>query len=82
MPNIVIRVHGGAHTWFLQSCDFEAHGGRGHVEFTKDPAKAMQFNSNPEAFDYWRTTSKTNPVRPDGQPNRPLTAYTVEIGPL
>ena len=39
----------------------------------------MRFVSIAEAMEYWRTVSTTVPFRPDGKPNRPLTAYTVEI---
>lgn len=34
------------------------------------------------AFDYWRQPSATMPVRADGNPNCPLTAYTVEVGEM
>jgi hypothetical protein len=27
----------------------------------------------------WKRTSKTHPRRPDGKPNRPMTAFTVEV---
>lgn len=39
-------------------------------------AKRMTYE---EALDVWRATDKRNPVRADGRPNRPLTAFTVEI---
>jgi hypothetical protein len=39
----------------------------------------MTFPSKAAALDYYFTTSKTVPRRPDGRPNRPLTAYTIEI---
>lgn len=51
----------------------------GMVESTVDPKKAMRFSSFGEAHELWVTQSTTVPFRPDGRPNRPLTAFTVEI---
>ena len=85
---IVIRcwgVAGPAPDWFdefgkfLATNDFEANHGRGHTTWTNDLAKAMKFANTSEATRYWRTQSKTVPLRPDGRPNRPLTAYHVSI---
>lgn len=39
-------------------------------------AKARQFEDAAEALEYWRQSAG---LRADGKPNRPLTAYTVEI---
>lgn len=64
---------------YVESCDFEAYGGRGNVKVTTEVGKAKAFPSVAAAQDYWRTPSKVDPVRPDGKLNRPLTAYTVEI---
>lgn len=64
---------------YLESFDFEAHGGQGFALFTNDKAKAKRFADTESAFEFWRTTSKTVPTRPDGKPNRPLTAATIEI---
>jgi len=44
---------------------------------TDDPAKARQFQSAIEAIELWRAEYG---LRLDGKPNRPLTAYSVEIG--
>ena len=67
---------------WLKSYDPEAHRGRGAAEWTDLPADAMQFPGPAEAFRYWKQTSRTRPVRPDGQPNRPLTAFTIMLEPL
>lgn len=64
---------------YLMTCDFEANGGRGFLTVTTDQRCAKRFSSGREALEYWRTQSKTVPLRPDGKPNRPLTAYTIEI---
>lgn len=47
---------------------------------TVDPAQARQYSTT-EALELWRKVDSRNPRRPDGKPNRPLTSYTVEIGP-
>jgi hypothetical protein len=64
---------------YLETVDFEAYHGRGFVRWTADPEKAMRFPSAGAAMQFWKTQSKTVPIRPDGKPNRPLTAYHVEI---
>jgi hypothetical protein len=64
---------------YLKWCDFEALNGRGLALFTDDVDKAMKFTSKFEALVFWRTQSKTMPYRFDGKPNRPLTAYHMEV---
>jgi hypothetical protein len=64
---------------YLQSCNFEAFNGRGYVTFAPDLNKAMKFPDKAAALQYWKTQSKTVPMRPDGKPKRPLTAYRVTI---
>lgn len=64
---------------YLKEADFEAHDGRGFMTFTKDINRAMKFEGTGQAMAFWSTRSKTHPTRPDGQPNRPLTALSVEI---
>jgi hypothetical protein len=85
-PMKVIRAIGFANGFhcpheglFLKAADFEAFGGRGYMTFTDDIAKAMKFETAGDAMVMWRTQSKTRPIRPDGEPNRPLTALTIEI---
>lgn len=56
--------------------------GRGRTTFTRDRTRAITFDSVGDAFEYWDQQSKTVPMRPDGEPNRPLTAFTVEILPV
>jgi hypothetical protein len=63
---------------FIKSYD-DTPCGRGHVVFTPHVEKALRFESAGAAMEFWRTRSKTVPTRPDGKPNRPLTAFTVEI---
>jgi hypothetical protein len=49
---------------------------------TTDPLQAKMYADAKEATAEWRAVSHVRPVRPDGKPNRPLTAFTVEIRPL
>lgn len=49
-----------------------------HLVTTPDPEKALELPSM-EMFELWRLVDPRDPVRPDGKPNRPLTAFTVEM---
>lgn len=64
---------------YVKVYDPEAHDGRGFIEFTKNINEAITFNSNREAMDFYRQISTTRPLRQDGKPNRPLTAFSVMI---
>jgi hypothetical protein len=64
---------------YLVSMDFEAFNGRGFARYSSQIEDAKKFASPAEALEFWRTTSKINPKRPDGRPNRPLTSTTIEI---
>lgn len=84
--NVVIRAiafangehcpHAGQ---WLKSFDHEAYNGRGYAEYTTDLAKAMQFSSPGEALAFWNKQSVIKPLRPDGLPNKPLTALTMVL---
>lgn len=54
-------------------------GIHGAIDVTLDPAKALAFPGIEEAWRAWTEQSKSHPLRPDGKPNRPLTAFTVEF---
>ena len=64
---------------FLHSYDPEAHDGRGEATWTTDPAHARTFASTADALACWRAVPRNRPTRVDGKPNRPLSAFTVEI---
>ncbi len=49
-----------------------------HLVTTPDIEQATKFEGV-DAFVLWRTPDPRAPVRDDGKPNRPLTAFTVEI---
>ena len=51
----------------------------GFADDTSDPALALRFDSAADALAFAQTQSTRTPLRPDGQPNRPLTAFTVAI---
>jgi hypothetical protein len=62
--------------------DVDARAGRGLLHTTHDVREARVFDTLAQAARYWQRTSTVRPRRPDGQPNRPLTAYTIEIVPV
>jgi hypothetical protein len=64
---------------FLKDFDFEHDHGQGRPVFTQKRSEAMKFDDPGKALDYWKTQSKKKPMRPDGKPNRPFTAWTVSI---
>jgi hypothetical protein len=49
-----------------------------HLELAERREDARQFATLEEAIRFYRMESTAGP-RPDGQPNRPLTAFTVEF---
>lgn len=49
------------------------------LKTSPDIADAKRFDDAGAAFECWRMVSPNNPMRPDGKPNRPLTAFTVEL---
>jgi hypothetical protein len=63
---------------FLMAADVD----REIEQWTGDIASALQFTDVGDALEFWRQPSRARPVRPDGRPNRPLTAYTVALVPV
>jgi hypothetical protein len=51
----------------------------GDVVATQDIDKAMKFYNMGEAIAFVAQQSTRVPLRPDGYPNRPLTAFTTEF---
>jgi hypothetical protein len=64
---------------YLKWYDIEKFDGRGHAEWTKDITQAMRFPDRAAAMLAWNMQSKVKPLRDDGKPNKPLTAFTVEL---
>jgi hypothetical protein len=49
-----------------------------HLVVSPTWREARRFASDAEAQAYWRQVDEREPVRDDGQPNRPLTAFNIE----
>jgi hypothetical protein len=70
---------------YLKSFDPDAHAPgmpaypTGDAEWTSVPGEAMIFPTHVEALMFWKTQSTIVPLRPDGKPNRPLTAFSVSV---
>lgn len=79
---IWIADHQGWLSFYDPDYTVDGNPHTGLVDITADPAKAMRFETAIDAGECWRQQSTTRPLRPDGKPNRPLTAFTVEIKPL
>jgi hypothetical protein len=85
----VIRIHELAVTGagqssnhdgrYLETFDPDGNQGRGRITSTPDLAAALQFDTAEQAMEMWRKQSTAHPLRQDGHPNRPLTAYSCEI---
>jgi len=67
---------------YLRSFDHEHDNGMGWGEFTSNIARAKKFDTREELFEFWTKVPKCRPIRPDGQPNRPLTALSVTVEPI
>jgi hypothetical protein len=67
---------------FLKTADLEHDNGRGMVQFAAKPEEAMRFPDKESAIAYLQRSPACCPLRPDGQPNRPLTSTHWEILPL
>jgi hypothetical protein len=64
---------------FVKTFDPDAFDGRGDLTTTPDLADALRFETSYAAMEFWRQQSMVAPIRMDGKPNRPLTAFTVTI---
>lgn len=64
---------------YLEWSDPDAKRGRGDDRWTADLGKAKKFASFEEAMRCWTAQSTRVPFRPDGKPNKPLTAYSVTV---
>ena len=64
---------------YVVDCDVSDPTGRGVATFTKDIDEAKPFDSVLDALSFWRRQHTEVPLREDGKPNRPLTAWTVEL---
>jgi len=71
-----IPINAADDRWlYLKSFDVDAHNGIGSVILTDNKADALRFAHVGDAMEAWKRQSRVVPFRPDGKPNRPLTAY-------
>lgn len=82
MTTVLRYVDDGRHPWipngaYLAGYDPDAQDGTGSTMWSLNPDKAMKFEDAGAAMTTWRMTSKVHPVRADGKPNRPLTAFSL-----
>jgi hypothetical protein len=75
----VLMVAGDPTGMFVVDCDVDAYDGRGDAALTDDVYAARRFDTPGDAMTFYTRTSTVRPFRPDGHPNRPLTAFTVEV---
>jgi hypothetical protein len=71
---------------YLKEMHFEDLAGFGRLECVSDRDKAKVFGSVSELHAYYNTIPKNHPIRSwrggDNRPNKPLTAFNLEIIPL
>lgn len=87
MSHVILCHTPGLEGQYLEAFDLEAHAPdatypTGFATWTLDPTKAKRFHNAEEAFKFIRQRPKCCPDRPDGKPNRPLMAFTLEVAPL
>jgi len=63
---------------YLTKFDPDFRNGLGRVWTTPDQNKAKLFGDLGQVIEFWKITSRVRPMREDGKPNRPLTAFTIE----
>ena len=69
-------VHDVSHApWFLMT--FDPDDPQEQVIWTTHRPSARRFADLTEAMTLWKTASTVRPLRDDGLPNRPLTAFHV-----
>jgi len=64
---------------YLEWSDPDGRGGMGDERWTDDVTKAKTFPTFADAMECWKAESSIRPVRPDGRPNRPLTAFSITV---
>lgn len=67
---------------FLMAWDVEANDGRGEADWTTSPEHALIFHNQEDAYEAWRAVPVACPLRADGAPNRPLTAFHIAVQPM
>jgi hypothetical protein len=68
---------------YLTRFDFDdCEPGQCRLHATAHHTEALRFESMLEALEVWKTVDPRAPLRPDGEPNRPLTAFSVSVEPF
>ena len=67
---------------YVASYDPDGNGGLGDVALAGDIINAKIYANPTQASRDYLKVSAIRPTRADGQPNRPLTAYAVEVFPV
>lgn len=75
----VTPVPPGPPPYYVDHYDPDFAGGLGSVTTTRDIDKALHFATTIEAWNFWKQQSVERPLREDGAPNRPLTAFTITV---
>lgn len=64
---------------FLKAFDFNANNGQGLADMTPDLQYAKRFPTMADALTFRNRVPASRPLRPDLQPNRPLSATNWEF---
>jgi hypothetical protein len=64
---------------FVETYVPEAFDGRGDLKTTIHRHKAMKFDDKIAALKFAHQVPLNRPLRADGKPNRPLTAFTLQF---
>jgi hypothetical protein len=65
---------------WVKSYTPDGFGGRGDLVLTENKHQAKVYPDAVAAMEDWKRVSSTHPTRPgDGKPNRPMTAFTIEV---
>lgn len=81
-PGIMLGSPDSAVGQWLKSYDPDARDGYGEAHWTSIKSEAMVFVDNEAALRCYVQQSRTRPLREDGRPNKPLTAYSVGTDPV
>jgi hypothetical protein len=76
----LIESHGRLINRWLAEYDPDAGSGpySGVITSTTEVAAAKRYESADACLNEWMRVSTRVPLRPDGKPNRPLSAFTIE----
>lgn len=64
---------------FVKAFDAEGNDGYGDIQLTADPARAYVYADFKAAMAAYMAVPSNRPLRDDGEPNRPMRAFTVAI---